>query len=30
MRRMGGGEGRLEDRVRQLRDKGRGWDGGRV
>ena len=24
------GEGRLEGRVRQLRDKGRGLDGGRV
>ena len=26
----GTGEGRLEGRVRQLRDKGRGWDFGRV
>ena len=26
----GMGEGRLEGRVRQLRDKGRGWEGGRV
>ena len=24
------GEGRLEGRVHQPRDKGRGWDGGRV
>ena len=26
----GMGEGKLEVRVRQLRDKGRGWEGGRV
>ena len=24
------GEGRLEGRVGQLRDKGRGWDGGSI